>query len=193
VIPARAEGSPGEAQSDPITALIRDGAYKEAAALLAREHARAIGRLCMAMLGEQQEADDAMQEALLSAHRSMATFRGEGSIRGWALCIARRVCARRIALKSAPPERRLALVHDAAVDHDTPADVLESRRRARRVREALAHLKPSERDLVLLRFEGGVPFRDIAESLGIEETAARKRASRALGRLRQLLKDEIDR
>jgi RNA polymerase sigma-70 factor (ECF subfamily) len=177
--------------ADPIADRIRTGAYRDAVAMCAREHGAALGRLCMAMLGDQGEAEETAQEALIAAHDAMASYRGEGSVRAWLCGIARRLCARRIETR-VRRERKLRLVHDAGGDGaGLPDDVVERRRRAFIVRAALDELKPSERDAVLLRYEAGLSYREIGEACGIDEAAARKRASRALSRLREVLKHEV--
>lgn len=187
------EATPGSVETvDPIGALVRAGAFRDAVALCAREHGAALGRLCMAMLGSQAEADETVQESLIAAHDGMAQWRGEASIRAWLFGIARRMCARRLETRGRQ-ERRLRLVHDADADARLPDEVVEARRRAVKVRAALEQLKPSERDVVLLRYESGLSFREIAVVCGIDEAAARKRASRALEGLRSLLSDEASR
>jgi len=171
---------------DPILALIRTGKPREAIAQAARDHGPAMGRLCMAMLGDQAEAEETVQEALLAAYDSFDAFRGEGSLRAWLLGIARRMCARRLA-KRTRRERRLQLVHDAAGDAALPDDIVARRRAAGRVRDALEELKPSDREALLLRYESGLSYREIGLVCGIDEPAARKRTSRALARIRTLL------
>ena len=84
-------------------------------------------------------------------------------------------------------------MHDASPDAQTPADLLDRRRRALRVRDALELLKPSEREAVVLRYESGLAYREIAELMAIDEAAARKRVSRALLQLRSTLHDEVTR
>lgn len=177
--------------TDPIGERIAAGAFKEAVSLCARTYSAPLGRLCMAMLGNQAEAEEAMQETLLVAHRAMAQFRGEGHVFAWLATIARRICARRLESRANRADR-LELVHDASIG-DTPLDQVERTRAARDVRRALAELKPSEREVVVLRYQAGLSFREVAEVCGIEEAAARKRASRALVHLRHLLSDEVDR
>lgn len=177
---------------DPIVGLIREGRHRDAIAACAREHGAAIGRLCMALLGSQAEAEETAQEVLLAAHGALASYRGEGSLRGWLFGIARRKCARKLETRIRR-ERKLKLVHDAGTDAELPDEVLAARRRARRVRAALERLKPSERDAVVLRYQGGLPYREIGEVCGIDERAARKRVSRALGKMRTLLSDEAGR
>lgn len=180
------------APMDPIVRLIGEGRHRDAAAACAREHGAPIGRLCMALLGNQAEAEETAQEVLIAAHGAMGGFRGEGSIRAWLFGIARRKCARRLETRTRR-DRRLRLVHDAGAATEMPDEALAAQRRADRVRGALERLKPSERDAVVLRYESGLAYREIGEACGIDEVTARKRVSRALARMRTLLKDEAGR
>lgn len=174
---------------DPIADLIRGSRHREAAAACAREHGAAIGRLCMALLGDQAEAEETVQETLIAAHDAMPAFRGEGTVRAWLFGIARRKCARKLEMRTRR-RRRLALVHDADPDAPAPDEVYEARRRALRVRAALETLRPSERDAVILRYQAGLGYREIGQACGIDEAAARKRVSRGLSRMRALLANE---
>ena len=168
---------------DEIVAAIRRGERRAALALCARRHGGALGRVCMAMLGSQAEADDAVQETLLAAHAAFEGFRGEGSLRAWLFGIARRRCARVI-------ERRGATgtgVEQA--DPHTADELLHVRRRAETARALLARVRPSEREALLLRYTAELSFREVGEAVGIDEATARKRVSRALARLRELARD----
>ena len=174
---------------DPIERCLAHGDHRGAVALCARTHGAALGRLCMSFLGAQAEADEAVQETLLAAFDGAASYRAEGSVAAWLYGIARRVCARRVEVRGRR-ERQLRLV-GSEVDHADGADVLlAARRRGERVRVALEQLKPSERDAVVLRYEGELSFREVGESCGIDEATARKRVSRALEKLRSTLVDE---
>ena len=186
-----AEAAARRPDDDPIVGLIQRGAYQEAAERCVRQHSGAIGRLCTAMLGDRAEAEEAVQETFLAAHRAIAQFRGEGRVFSWLVSIARHICVRRIE-RRARQERRLLLVHDVGDDEGSPLELAERRRRARSVRRALADLKPSERDILLLRYQAGLSFREVAVACGLEESAARKRSSRALARLRKMLKHEVE-
>jgi len=178
--------------ADPIATMIGQGRHRDAIAACATEHGAAIGRLCMALLGSQAEAEETAQEVLIAAHRAMTKYRGEGSVRSWLFGIARRKCARKLETRIRR-ERRLRLVHDAEGEVELPDRTVELRRRADRVRAALERLKPSERDAVVLRYQAGLPYREIGEACGIDEAAARKRVSRALARMKGLLSDEVGR
>ena len=176
---------------DPIVALLHQGQHREALAACAREHGPVLGRLCMALLGSQADADEAAQETLLRAHRAMATYRAEGSIKAWLCGIARHVCAHMLESrrKGREIQAELVVVPDA---READADQFASRQRSRAIRIALEHLKPSERDVLVLRFVAGLSHREIAVAINLDETAARKRTSRALAKLRSVMPGNLE-
>lgn len=174
-------------ENEPLVRLIAAGDHRTAVAECAALYGAALGRLCMAFLGSQEDAEEVVQETLLAAHRAMPGFRADGSVRAWLFGIARRQCAR--FLERGRKHQHLRLVGEQAADGDT-GDAVRTRRRAERVRSALSGLKPSERDPLVLRYQGELSYREIAEICGIDEAVARKRVSRGLERLRQTLTPE---
>lgn len=171
--------SPEDAE---VLAAVQAGDGTLAVTLCARRHGAAIGRLCMALLGSRSEADDLTQETLLDAHAGFDGFRAEGSVRAWLLSIARRKCARYLE-RNARQRSRLRLVHDATRG-DTSEELLALRQRAESARAALAQIRPSEREALVLRYASELSFREVGVACGIEEATARKRVSRALSKLR---------
>jgi RNA polymerase sigma-70 factor, ECF subfamily len=163
------------------------GDHREALALCARAHGPGIGRLCMALTGSQAEADELVHEVLLLAYDAFPSYRAEGTLRSWLFGIARRVCARHLE-KRVRQAARLSLVHDGSRAPSAEETVIANEGAAR-AREALATLKPSEREVLLLRYESDLPFRDVALACGIDEPTARKRVGRAIERLRESLRD----
>ncbi|MEM9190535.1 MAG: sigma-70 family RNA polymerase sigma factor [Myxococcota bacterium] len=178
-----------ELERDPIAEEILAGRFRSATAMCAEAHGTALGRLCMALLGNQAEAEEAVQEALLSAHTAMAQFRASGTVRGWLMTIARRTCAQRLERRTRRRQQNAQLrdVHEAP----GPDHLADVHRRAECVRGALAELKPTDRELIVLRYQAGLSFREVAAALEISEAAARQRGGRALRRLRDLLADEV--
>ncbi len=168
---------------------IQRGELREALGRCAKAYSPALGRLCMAFVGSQAEAEELVQETLLAAHDAFPQFRGEGTVKSFLFGIARKVCARAVE-RRARRDARLRLVHDEGSQSDA-ADAAMARQRALRARAALEELKPTEREALLLRYEADLSFREVAEACGCDEAAARKRVSRALIRLRETLKDEI--
>jgi RNA polymerase sigma-70 factor (ECF subfamily) len=175
---------PADQPPDPIMLLLQQGQHRDALAACAREHGAVLGRLCMALLGSQADADEATQETLLRAHRAMATYRGEGTVKAWLCGIARHVCAHM--LETRRKGRAIAELVPVP-DTDTGREQVATRQRARAIRDALAHLKPSERDVLVLRFVAGLSAREIGMAINLDDATARKRISRALARLRSVL------
>ena len=178
---------PNPPTSDPIRELIAVGKHREAIGRCARDYGASVGRLCMAMLGNQDEAQEVAQESFLAAYQGLASFRGEGSLRSWLYGIARRQCARRL---ERGPRRHLELVDETHAGTDNPQATLRQGRRAEDLYRLLSDLKPSERDALVLRFAGDLSFREVGDILKITEATARKRTSRALMRLRTTLRPE---
>ena len=174
-----------------IASAIDDGDAQKALLLCARHHGPALGRLCMAMLGSQQDAEDVTQETLLDAYHGFDGWRREGSMRSWLMTIARRKCAR-VVEKRVRRTAKLRLVHDAQRDPGSGGTEKELllKQRAARARGELDKLRPSEREALLLRFGAGLSFREVGLAIGIEEAAARKRVSRAIQNLRETLREE---
>jgi RNA polymerase sigma-70 factor (ECF subfamily) len=192
--PAVASGASRAPQADPDAAIVeavRRGDHREALMLCARHHARSVGRLCMALLGSKSEADDALQDTLLAAHASFGSFSGTGSLRGWLFSIARRRCARLLERRVSQPrvEGHAADENHVAENGDSAESLLDTRRRAETARALLARVRPTEREALLLRYEAGLSYREVGEACGVDEAAARKRVSRALARLREIVKE----
>lgn len=164
-----------------IDSLITQGNFHEALARCADVHGRAVGRLCMAMLGEQSIAEDVAQETFLAAYKGMKNYRADGSLRAWLFGIARRQCVRRL---ERGPRKHLELVEDKHESENSTEKEIRGRRRARQMRDELSTLKPSERDVLIMRFAGDLSFKEVASELKLSEASARKRASRALLKLR---------
>jgi RNA polymerase sigma-70 factor, ECF subfamily len=172
--------------TDPIAEMVLAGRHREAVEQCVQAHGLSIGRVCMAFLGNQAEADDAVQETLLAAYRSFATYRAEGTVRSWLFAIARRVCARKVESR----KREMTILE--LVPRDEDHNGLQLRQRARVVRIALDKIKPSERDALVLRYVADLSHKEIAEACDIDEPAARKRISRALQSLAAVLPKESD-
>lgn len=179
---AGARTASARSDADILGALER-GDRRAALSLCARRHGASLGRLCMALLGSRSEADDAVQETLLAAHAAFEGYRGEGSLRAWLFGIARRRCARQL-------ERRVVgKATNEETDERTADALLDVRRRAESARALLEQVRPTEREALLLRYAGELSFREVGEASGVDEATARKRVSRGLARLRELVKE----
>lgn len=144
----------------------------------------------MALTGSQADAEDLAQETLLAAYDGIDRWRREGSIKSWLFTIARRKAARLLE-RRARRTARLRLVHDAAREPEPSQTAdLAARERAEQARRALDRVRPSAREALVLRYQADLSYRELADVCGIDEATARKRVSRAIGTMRQILNDQ---
>ena len=170
-----------------IAAAIRDRTHHRALTMMARDFGPSLARFCAAYLGNQAEAEEAAQDALIEALRAMSSFRGESAVRTWLFAIARRICIRR---RKRRQHREAILRVVSVVDlpsPDTPLDDAARTELFRRLDTAVASLADEEREVLTLRFQADLTYEEAAEVCGITPEAARKRASRAFSTLRARL------
>lgn len=140
-------------------------------------------RLAAAMLKDQGQAEDAVQEATLRAWRSIHQLRSSAQIRSWFLSI---VANRSRSMRGA---RWWSVIRLPEPHWRLPSPAEEVDRRED-LSSALGRLSPEERAAVLLRFYEDMNSREVGLALGITATAARSRIRRALQRLRVDLAEE---
>jgi RNA polymerase sigma-70 factor (ECF subfamily) len=85
--------------------------------------------------------------------------------------------------------RKLALVANQGTSMSSDELALQ-RQRAERARAALEQVRPSEREALILRYNAELSFQEVGLARGIDEATARKRVSRGIARLRDLLQEE---
>jgi RNA polymerase sigma-70 factor, ECF subfamily len=176
-----------EATDADIIAALSRGETPMALAVCAERYGASIGRLCMAMLGSQQDADAVTEETLLSAQQRFAESSGAASLRAWLFGLARDHCLQHIEQKRRRGSRLAGEADGGALVSDAGL-----RLRASKARALLEQVRPSDRDALLLRFAADLTFQEVAAACGVDEPTARRRASRALLRLRSLLESEHD-
>jgi RNA polymerase sigma factor (sigma-70 family) len=146
-----------------------------------REHGSVVLRVCRAVLGSSDEADDAWQETFLAALRAYPTLDPRTNLRAWLVTVAHRravdvVRARaRRALPSAGTE-----AHEPT-NVDGPAAATEDAE----LRAAVAALPERQRWAVALHHLGGLSYAEVAELVGGTEAAARRAAADGVAALRR--------
>jgi RNA polymerase sigma factor (sigma-70 family) len=125
-----------------------------------------------------QEAADGYQETVLAALRAYPRLTDPSGVRPWLFTIAHsRVVDHHRARERRP--RPVADVPERSVAAPEPVDD--------ELWSAVRRLPPGQRSAVVLRFIGGLRYREIGEALGCAETAARGRVSEGIKRLREEL------
>lgn len=156
-----------------------------------------------AQVRQRVDVSDVVQETQLEANRRLPDYleREPVSFRVWLRQIAldlmlkaRRSHAetsRRAVTREVPlPERSsLKLAEQLLAGGSTPSQHIAKREQARRVRQALAQLPDTDREIVLMRTYEKLSYDEIGYVLGIEPAAANMRHVRALMRLGTILRE----
>jgi RNA polymerase sigma-70 factor (ECF subfamily) len=178
------EGSLGPTDAELLRAHV-DG-DPEAFTELVRRHRDRLWAVALRTIGDREEAADAVQDALLSAHRGAARFRGDSAVTTWLHRIVVNACLDRVRRRQAHPtvplpdgsrtdDERPAGPEPAAPTHDHEAALM--------VREALAALPAEQRAALVLVDVQGYPVAEAAEILGVAEGTVKSRCARGRARM----------
>lgn len=174
------------------------GAFEE----LMRRHNRRLYRLARATLRNDAEAEDALQEAYLSAYRAMARFRGESTLATWLSRLVLNECLGRIrrharrhnVVPIVGGSEAIEMETDAMSepDHHTPDRALVRAQTRALLERKLDDLPEAFRTVFVMRAVEEMSVEETAQCLDIPEATVRSRHFRARGLLRESLAREMD-
>jgi RNA polymerase sigma-70 factor, ECF subfamily len=156
-------------------------------------------RFSLLVCGHADDADDAMQEALLKTYRHAAQIREPEAFRTWLYRTVKNACLISRRKRVDEPARLQSLdemsfsedgtVHAIEVQDPgrRPDQVMENTRLRKTLHRALQTLTPENRLIVFLREIEGLSTRDVAAVVGISEANVKTRLHRARLSLRQHL------
>ncbi len=156
---------------------------------LVHRHRDRLWAVALRTLGDSNEAEDALQDALISAFRRAEQFRGEAKVTTWLHRIVVNACLDRIRRRKARPTSPLP-EHDT-VDSGLQAaeDHIEQRETQILIAEALAELPDDQREAVILVDIEGWPIDDAARMLNCPSGTVKSRCSRGRAKLAKRLVD----
>ena len=171
---------------------------KHAFAMLVDQNSDHIYRLALKMTGNEQDAEDVMQETFIKAFNHIEAFEGRSKISTWLFRIATNE-----ALMLLRKRRDGITDIDEGIQTDDgdlmpvqivdwcclPEKELMSEETRKILQKAAMKLSDSNRAAFLLRDVEGLSTQDAAESLGISESALKVRLMRARMQLREELSD----
>jgi RNA polymerase sigma-70 factor, ECF subfamily len=164
-----------------------DDAY---AILVARYRGR-FARYAMHMLGNREDAEDALQDAFVRAWRALGRCRDPERFDSWLF----RILANRCRTRGARRQRYEAtFVQDAQALSSAPADRLPAPSGGepswdKVVDRALAQLDHDQREAFLLKYVDELSYEEMAALTGVGVSALKMRVKRAADRLRGLLQE----
>ena len=150
-------------------------------------HLDAAHNLAKWLLRNEQDAQDVVQEAYLRAFRSFSGFRGTNG-RAWLLTIVRNTSytllkkSHAVDLTTAFDEEIHATGHESV----SPATILEHSEDAKRITEAMEELPAEFREILALRHQEGLSYKEIAEIAQIPPGTVMSRLARARAKLKEI-------
>ncbi|MBR4459618.1 MAG: RNA polymerase sigma factor [Clostridia bacterium] len=153
-----------------------------------------IWRVCVRILRHEEDARDAVQDAMLAAWQKLSTFDGQSSFSTWVCAIAVHRCQdllRRQKVRQAESLENMREGGYEPADTDPgPSERLEAKERRERVRRALLQLPEDQRVPLILFCMEGKRYEEIAEITGVPIGTVKSRVSRARDRLRELVRED---
>ncbi len=165
---------------------------------LAARYQKQIFSLAYRMCGNQEDAADMAQEALIKVYRNVEKFKGDSKFSTWLYRVVTNTCLdemkkmKRKQVYSLDDELETkdgSLKRDLEDNAPTPEDRAEQRERSEAIQDALMRVSETHRRVLVLRDIQGFSYEEIAGMLECSEGTVKSRLSRAREALRKVLKE----
>jgi RNA polymerase sigma-70 factor (ECF subfamily) len=161
--------------------------------LLVERHSHAVFRLAYRMTGNEQDAEDVVQESFLKAYRQLGRFEARANFGTWLYRIVANCAVDLMRVRQGRNEQRRSETLDVLNTDNTPTDgqgperLAESAEIGRRITAAMSGLTPLERAAFTLRHYEGRSIDEIARALDLGTSSAKHSVFRAVRKLRVAL------
>ena len=179
---------PIESTDAELVGRARQGDRAAMEALLGRHYER-LHAICRRIAGNDADADDACQEALLAIVRGLARFDGRSSFKTWSYRVASNACLDELRRRNRRPDPHREVPDPAGSGTETRIDAQVADRLT--LAQALPQLPEEFRVPVVLRDVAGLDYAEIADSLGIPPGTVRSRIARGRRQLCDLLGNQV--
>ncbi len=139
-------------------------------------------RYALYMMGNPQDAEDAVQEAVFSAWRNIHNLKEDSSFKVWIFKILSNRCKTDLMKKNKAPDILPVEEYEFLIDEE-----YEESFNSAELKEALDSLTPPDAQIILLSIIGGFKSYELAEIYNMEPATIRSRQKRALEKLKTLL------
>ncbi len=163
---------------------ILDGYVEAYAPLVDKYYAQCI-RFANRMLGNREEAEEAVQDTFVRAYRSLDRYDHRGHFRAWLFSILVNRCRTRAAKVSR--HQQLFVSSSDMLELCHPASLPDDPLQKRDLQIALLKLKPEYREVFLLKYVEELSYAEIEQITGDGVSALKMRVKRARDQLKQIL------
>ena len=158
---------------------------------LIEPYADATYRLCLRMMGNEQDAADMAQEAFLRAWRSLSSYKGQSRFSTWLYRVTSNVCLDELRRRRRGETESMQALEENGFEPvdpaETPEMALDRAELRRDLAEAISQLGSEQRAALILRDVQGLPYEEIAQILDLNLNTVKSRISRARSALREML------
>ncbi|MEM9341379.1 MAG: RNA polymerase sigma factor [Bacteroidota bacterium] len=159
-------------------------------------YSKAMFNTAYRIIGEQTEAEDALQEAFVSAFKNLHTYRGDATFGAW----LKKIVVNKSLSSLQKNKREVLTVSDKEEDGDLEAalvnvaevSVMEPTYSVEAIKLAVKQLPAGFRTVLSLYLFEGYDHQEISEILGISESTSKTQYKRAKDRLKVLLGKEVN-
>src|ERR1700724_4541005 len=177
---------------------------RDAFRVLVERHSHNVFRLAYRMTGNQQDAEEVVQEAFLRAYQKLSQFASRANFGTWVYRIAANYAIDRMRQKKSEDSNRalpareteegaeidlMSTVPDGA---PSPERLAQSTQLAAQLRHALTQLTPAERTAFVMRHWGGSGIEEIADAMKPSTSAAKNTVFRSVQKLRKALEPFVE-
>lgn len=150
-----------------------------------------IYNIALGIMGTQDMAEDASQNALIKMYRSVGSFKFQSKFSTWVYRITTNVCMDELRKNKRKASVSMEDLNQGGVDikdtAETPEDSLIADERGQILHRGIASLKSDHKQIIVLRDINGFSYSEIAEILKCSEGTVKSRISRAREALKNIL------
>ena len=159
-------------------------------ALLVQRYHGPLLHLAQSRLGNQDAAEDAVQDAFICAFRSLHTYKSEFSFRTWLWSILLNQCRRHGARNAKQPTQATQDPNSEQPEDLSPELSAMLTERSLLLGRLLQQLPQPQADAIRLRFYGQLKYREIADAMGSSLGAAKQRVRHGLIAMGEMLREQ---
>jgi len=161
--------------------------YENRLAGLYEEYYDRIAHYVYVRIGDRMEAEDITSEVFLKALKSLKSYREQGiPMQGWLFRIAHNMTIDHF--RKTDKRRTVPISSELLPGNDDPADTVAMNIELERVTQAMKQLTADQREVINLRFFGGLKSREVGEILGKSDGAVREMQRAAMEKLRGIVR-----
>ncbi len=160
--------------------------------LLVEKYKKGIYALAFSKIGSFHDAQDITQEVFISAYQNLRTLRRWDSFMGWLYRITTNQCKMLIRARSRRPDREFVEDQERGILDQPSMDSYRENGSYESIREALDSLPEMYRQILTLRYFGGMTTVEMSRFLGVSPATIKRRLREARGQLKEGVLDMMN-